>query len=152
MGKSPVNNYMQRRLRREKVVASIAIKSVGIWILLVLLAILNGGVREKLLVPLLGQQRAQPISGLLLSIIIFVITLAVFPILGINSSYQAWLVGGIWLLLTVAFEFLFGHFVMGKSLSKLVEAYDVLKGSLWVVVLVTTLISPYLAGKVRGLI
>jgi hypothetical protein len=133
-------------------VASIAIKSVGIWILLVLLAILNGGVREKLLVPLLGQQRAQPISGLLLSIIIFVITLAVFPILGINSSYQAWLVGGIWLLLTVAFEFLFGHFVMGKSLSKLVEAYDVLKGSLWVVVLVTTLISPYLAGKVRGLI
>ncbi|MBI2486259.1 MAG: hypothetical protein HYW01_04730 [Deltaproteobacteria bacterium] len=127
--------------------ALIAIKSIGIWILLVLLAILNGGVREKLLVPHLGQQWAHPVSGLLVSIIIFVITLGVFPILGINSSYQAWLVGGIWLLLTVAFEFLFGHFVMGESLSKLLEAYDVLKGSLWLVVLVTTLISPYLAEK-----
>jgi hypothetical protein len=128
------------------------VKSVGVWILFVILAILNGGLRERILVPYLGQLLALPLSGLLLSVLIFLVSLAVFPFLSIARSSQAWLVGVLWVVLTIAFEFLFGHFVMGDSWRKLLEAYEVWEGNLWIVVLAAILSSPYLAGKLRGAI
>jgi hypothetical protein len=94
-------------------VVTALLKACGVWVFLVLLAILNGTVREKVLVPLLGTQWALPLSGISLSVLILVTTLLLLPFLGVLSSSQYWLVGGMWLLLTVLFEFLFGHYVMG---------------------------------------
>jgi hypothetical protein len=130
----------------------VILKALAVWVLFVVLAILNGTLREKLLVPLLGKQLAQPLSGILLSGVIFVVTILVFPLLGLTDSSQCFLVGGLWLLLTVAFEFLFGHFVAGESWTKLLEAYNIFSGNLWILVLITTALAPYLAGKIRGVI
>src|SRR5947199_2363361 len=99
--------------------SSLIVRAGAVWLLLAVLAIINGVIREKLFVPLFGEQPALPLSGILLSALILVSALIVFRFLGISSSAQAWLIGGIWLLFTVAFEFLFGHFVAGESLSKL---------------------------------
>ncbi|MEW6447103.1 MAG: hypothetical protein AB1426_03305, partial [Bacillota bacterium] len=52
-------------------------------------------------------------------------------------------IGLIWLVLTVAFEFGFGHFVMGHSWSRLLHDYNLLKGRLWVLVLLWVAIAPY---------
>lgn len=128
------------------------LRAIGIWILFIVVAILNGVIRAKLLVPLLGQHLALPFSGVLLSILIFLITLFFVSALRLSISRQYWLVGGMWLLLTVAFESIFGHYVMGESWSRLLEAYNVAKGNLWVLAPLTTLVSPYLAAKLRGLI
>ena len=70
------------------------LKACGVWVLLVLLAVLNGTVREKRLVPLLGAQWALPLSGISLSLLILGATLLLLPCLGILSPSQYWLVGG----------------------------------------------------------
>jgi hypothetical protein len=51
---------------------------------------------------------------------------------------------------TIAFEFLFGHYVMGHSWDSLWADYNVLQGRLWPLVLIVTLFGPMLAWKIRG--
>jgi hypothetical protein len=58
-------------------------------------------------------------------------------------------VGLFWLVLTVTFEFLFGRYVAGASWEALLADYDVLRGRLWPLVLLTTLLAPSLWGIAR---
>ena len=128
------------------------LKGGAMWVLLLVVAILNAAIREKLFAPLLGHQIALPLSGIVFSILTFIITLVLVPFLEATASIHYWLVGGMWLLLTIVFEFIFGHYVMRKPWSQLIETYDVSTGDLWVLVLLVTAISPFLAAKCRGLI
>jgi hypothetical protein len=130
----------------------VLLKICGIWILLVVSAILNGVLRDKLLSPLIGARLALPLSGVSLSLLIFVVTLLLLPFLGKLDSARYWLIGGIWLAMTIAFEFLFGHYVMGQPWEKILGAYNVLSGNLWLLILLATAASPHLAAKLRGLI
>jgi hypothetical protein len=98
----------------------------------------------------MGNQTALPLSGVLLSCLIFLTTYLLFPWLGISKG-QSWAAGIIWLCMTVLFEFGFGHFVMGKSWEVLLQAYDVSSGNLWTVVLLVILLSPRLVWKVRNI-
>ncbi|AJE04247.1 hypothetical protein [Geobacter pickeringii] len=127
------------------------LKGCGIWLLFVPLGILNGGLREKVLNPLLGQRVALPLSGVTLGILIVAVTALLIPSLGVLRPSRYWLVGGGWLVMTVFFEFFFGRCVMGHSWAKLLEAYNVLTGNLWVVVLLVIAAAPYLAARLRGL-
>jgi hypothetical protein len=54
-------------------------------------------------------------------------------------------IGSIWLALTLAFEFLAGHFLFGRSWSVLVAEYDLAAGRLWILVFATTPMTPVLA-------
>ena len=47
------------------------------------------------------------------------------------SMQQAWLIGSIWLAMTIAFEFGFGHFVAGHSWQRLLADYNLLAGRVW---------------------
>jgi hypothetical protein len=60
------------------------------------------------------------------------------------------LVGILWLVLTVAFEFGVGHFVFGRSWESLGEDYDVPKGGLLPFGLVVLALSPLIAAWMRG--
>jgi hypothetical protein len=53
-------------------------------------------------------------------------------------------------VLTVLFEFGFGHFVMGNSWDTLLADYNVLEGRIWVMVLITETVAPYLMGRLSG--
>ena len=55
-------------------------------------------------------------------------------------------------LLTIAFECLFGHYVMGLSWQSIWADYNVFQGRLWPLVLIVTLFGPLLAGKIRDYI
>jgi len=61
------------------------------------------------------------------------------------------MIGVLWLVLTLAFEFLAGHYVFGNPWSRLWTDYDVLRGRIWILVLVTTLVAPVIAARIRGL-
>ena len=52
----------------------------------------------------------------------------------------------LWTGLTVAFEFLFFHYVRKYSWKELLGNYDVRKGRLWPLVLIATLTAPVLIG------
>jgi len=126
------------------------LKAIGFWLLLVVLAILNGALREKALIPVLGPTGGLVISGISLSFLIFLVSWLAVPQFGALSASQYWFIGLLWLVMTVLFEFGFGHWIAGKPWNELLAAYNISKGSLWVLVLLVTLISPYVAARVSG--
>lgn len=128
------------------------LKSLAVWLVLVVVAILNGTLRERALIPALGRTRGLQVSGVVLSLLIFLVSLLAVPWFGRLGAAQYWLIGAFWLLLTEAFEFGFGRFVERKSWHELLRAYRLVEGNLWLVVLVVTLASPYLAAKARQLV
>ncbi len=132
--------------------ASLFLKVSAVWIAIAILAIGNGLFRESVLVAYLGQGAALPISGISLSIIVFIVTYLAFPIFGKNDSLAYILIGFQWVLMTLLFEFVFGHYVIGKSWSDLFQIFNVLKGNLFIVVLVTSLFSPLIVSKIKGVL
>lgn len=128
----------------------ITLRALVIWACILVLAVANGALRESVLIPWFGTPVALVLSGLLLSALIIGVTYVALPWLRISHSGQLWIVGLGWLALTLVFEFSFG-FWQGKSWPELLDAYTFEGGNIWPVVLVTTLLSPYIAAKLRGL-
>jgi hypothetical protein len=62
-----------------------------------------------------------------------------------------WLVllAAMMLALTAAFELLFGRYVAGASWESLLADYDLRRGRLWPLVLVTLLLAPWLVSLAR---
>lgn len=128
------------------------LKSVVIWAAFIPLAILNGGLREKCLVPLIGSRLALPLSGLLAAGLFLLLAWGTLPWLGPLSPAGYRLLGLGWLALTVLFEFLFGRLVANKGWRELLAAYNPMGGNLWLLVLLTIALSPWWAARLRGLI
>jgi hypothetical protein len=129
---------------------AVTAKALALWLLLALLGVLNGFLREFLLSPFLGPRLALPLSGITLALFVFLLTWFALPWLGALRAPHYWRVGGLWLLLTVQFEFVFGRLVSGKSWAALLQAYDLSRGNLWLLVLLSIVCSPYLAARMRG--
>ncbi|HSA77320.1 MAG TPA: hypothetical protein VLG72_00475, partial [Nitrospirota bacterium] len=61
----------------------------------------------------------------------------------IKSARQAWIIGGMWFLMTEVFEFGMG-LAQGESWSELVYAYNVFAGQVWILIPLWVLVGPYL--------
>ncbi len=94
---------------------SIAIKAIGIWIVMLVAAIINGIVREKILTPAIGFDLALPISGLILAILVLLIVWIFVPFIKVKQEKRYFTIGLFWLGLTLAFEFIFGRYILDKS-------------------------------------
>ena len=112
-----------------------------IWICFIPIAIINGGFRDYLLDKYLPENISLAISGIILSGLIFVITMLLLPRIKRLSEKDCVKIGVQWMLLTVVFEFYFG-LSSGSTWSELIEAYNPLKGNLWILVLLSTFLSP----------
>jgi hypothetical protein len=124
-------------------------RALLVWVLLVGLAILNGAARETVLSPRLGPAVGHLASSVLLAgLIAFTAWLSILWIAP-GTARRAWAVGAVWLLLTVAFEFLAGHYVFGHPWPTLLADYDILQGRAWLLVLVATLVTPSWAWRAR---
>ena len=85
------------------------LKSLPVWLCFIPVAILNGGLREYVLVEAIGEEWALPVSGIILSVCIFLITWMLLPrMIKAFTSKDGWLIGVGWALLTIAFEFAAG--------------------------------------------
>jgi hypothetical protein len=126
----------------------VVLKSLLIWLAIIPCAILNGGLREKVLVPLMGMKRALPLSGILLCALIFLVTWFLLPLLGPQTGKTYILIGICWLVATVLFEYLMG-LSNGTSREAMLQAYNITTGNLWLVVVLFTAIVPYLVGALR---
>ena len=130
----------------------IGLKALALWLAILAFAMLNGAVREGLLIPALGSFGAFIASGALLSACIFAVAWLAAPWYGRLSSTHWLLIGLFWLALTLVFESGFGRLVQGKSWSDLWGAYALTGGNIWPLVLVVVLLSPWLAARSRGLV
>ena len=125
------------------------IKSFLIWLLFIPLAIANGALRDLALLPALGDTPAHAISSLTLSILILGLTVLLVKRLGVDTRAGYLVVGGFWLVLTLLFELSFFVLLMGHPMDELLVGYDIFRGRLWLMVLVTTFFAPLLAAKMR---
>lgn len=128
------------------------LKTSMIWFVIVILAIVNAIFRETVLVSLLGQNIALPLSGILLSLIVFIVTYLSSPLFGKNNILIYFLIGLQWVVMTLLFEFLFGYYVIGKSWSSLLQVFNIMKGDLMILVLLVSLFSPILVAKIKNYI
>lgn len=126
-------------------------RSALIWFGIAMLAIGNGLLRDTVVAPLLGLSVALPLSGISLSLIVFAVTYLAFDYLGPASAAECLYVGIQWVTMTLAFEFLFGHFVVGKPWSGLLQSFNPASGDLFLLVLVVSLLSPYVVARIKGL-
>ncbi len=131
--------------------ANLILKATLIWFGIAALAVVNGVVRENVFVPKLGMKFALPLSGITLSIIIFVVTYLSFNFLDAKQKTSCIFIGIQWGLMTLVFEFLFGHFFAHKSWSDLVQIFNIAKGDFFTLALIVTILSPYLTAKLRGI-
>ena len=127
------------------------LKAIGFWFLLMVLAILNGTVRIKLIIPNTGLTVGLAISTVMLCALILLATWLSIGWIGPRTAPQAWAIGLLWLAMTLAFEFGAGHYLFKKPWNELLVDYDVTQGRIWVLVPIVTLLAPWLMAKVRGL-
>lgn len=120
------------------------------WLGLAVIAILNGTVRQKVYGPFMSELSAHQVSTIvglcLFGVYIWILT----GFRQIRSTRQAITIGGMWLLMTVAFEFLFGHYVMGHPWHRLLHDYNLLQGRLWSLVLAWTAVAPWVFHRIRS--
>jgi len=77
-------------------------KAILLWFALMLLAILNGTVRIKLIIPYTGLTTGLAISTLMLCALILLTTWFSVRWMGPSNASQAWSIGLMWLAMTLA--------------------------------------------------
>jgi len=119
------------------------------WIGLAIIGIINGVIREVGYGKFLGELLAHQVSSVTGIILFGLFTWCLTLRWRMQSSGQAFTIGIIWLALTIAFEFLFGHYVMKHPWSRLFHDYNILEGRVWILVLVWITIAPYVIYRLR---
>ena len=126
------------------------LRAILSWIPMVFIAIGNGMIRTSVYQKYTGELIAHQISTFTAIILFGIYIWFVIPFLKLQFATQAIEVGLIWLVLTIAFEFIFGHFVVGQPWSKLFADYNFFDGRLWILVLLWIIMAPYFAFKLHS--
>jgi len=126
-------------------------RALFVWFGLLAIAFANGAVRELVIIPLLGEGPAHAVSVAILSLAIMIATWSTIAWIRPRSLADAWRIGLLWLALTLAFELLAGHYLFLTPWSRLLADYNLLRGRIWLVVLITTVAAPVIAARARGL-
>jgi hypothetical protein len=128
---------------------SLVVRGILVWLLLLLAAVANGAIRQAWLIPWLGEHAGHIGSTLSLSVFIFGLGWLLSGWLDMASTAEAYLVGVVWLVLTIAFEFLGGHFLFGAPWAKLLADYNLAAGRIWILVLITTAVTPLIVFRLK---
>ena len=129
---------------------TIFLYAFGIWFIFAVTGILNGIFRKSFIEPKVGEHAGHVISTIILICVILAVTYLFISNLKFDySRTDLILIGAFWLILTILFEFGFGHYIMGHSWSKLFADYNILQGRVWSLVPLTTFIAPLLIGFIQ---
>jgi hypothetical protein len=126
-------------------------RALAVWLVILAFAFLNGAAREMLVVPRAGLLAGRALSALLLSGVVFAVTWLAIGWIRPSSFRETVVIGGLWLAMTLAFEFGAGHFLFRQPWSVLLEDYDVSRGRIWPLVLVATALAPTVAAYLARL-
>ena len=124
-----------------------SLRAITVWCGIVPIAIANGAVREILIVPAAGQPAGHVISTITLCAAILLVTWLTIGWMRPASLRDAARIGALWLALTLAFEFLAGHYVFGTPWDRLLADYNLAEGRVWILVPITTALAPWLIAR-----
>ena len=117
------------------------------WLGLAALGVANGILREVAYADAVGDHAAHQLSTFTLVAMIAAYTWWLQRRWPLTTTADAVRIGVLWVAMTVAFEFGFGHYVDGAPWSTLLADYDLSRGNLWVLVLVTIALAPSVARR-----
>lgn len=123
------------------------LKYFFLWFPMLFIAVINGSARDLWYKKYIAEVAARQLSTLsliaLLGVYIF-FTIKKYPP---QSEIQALLIGMLWMLLTLGFEFGFGLY-RGNQLHQLLDDYNIMKGHIWLLVPIWLVFAPYLSYKI----
>lgn len=114
------------------------------WLPMVVLAVMNGALRDFTYGKVMSELRAHQLSSVTLILIFGAYVWLLSSRWPLPSSHQAIVVGFIWLVLTILFEICMGRFLMHQSWAQMLQAYNIFAGNLWPLVLLAVAIMPSL--------
>lgn len=121
------------------------IRYVLAWLPMLAIAVANGAFREAVLAPRLSAEWAHRVSTVILLALLSTYLVAVLRRWPPRSTAHASAIGVTWMVLTLAFEFGFGHYVGGRTWGSLLAEYDVAAGRVWGAVPLLLLLAPLVA-------
>lgn len=123
------------------------LKLFGVWVILAISAIVIATFRNGVLRPPFGEQTAHQLGTVMFLVVQFIIIFYFIKKLKVKDVKALLRIGLFWITLTMLFEFCFGHYVIGHPWEKLLADYNLIKGRLWVIVLVNNIAAPIISGK-----
>jgi hypothetical protein len=127
-------------------------RAIVVWFAVLALASLNGAAREAWLIPRFGDPAGRALSTVILCALVYLTTWLTIGWIHPTRAGEALGIGVLWLVLTLAFEFLAGHYLFQKPWAVLLEDYDLSRGRIWIVVLIVVLLAPLWTARTRGLL
>ena len=112
------------------------------WLLAIPIAIVNGAIREFGYRRFLAELPAHQLSAVSFILFFGLYVWLISQWLKMGSAREALRIGILWLILTIMFEFVFGHFVMGHAWKILLHDYDIVAGRVWILVLIWIAVAP----------
>ena len=121
-------------------------RAVMVWMIFILFESLHGAVREIFIAPRIGALTARQTGVPVGCAIVFAVAWFAARWLGATTRAQQLVVGGLWVVLTLAFEFTVGRAV-GTSWSQLFADYNPARGGLMVLGLAFMFVTPMLVAR-----
>ena len=122
-------------------------KYLLVWFLLAIVAIANGVIRQSTYGKSVSDLAAHQISTITAILASGAVVWMVSRSWPIESASQAWTIGLLWLIMTIAFEFGFGHYIAGHSWDHLLADYNILNGRVWSLFLLWVAVLPFVVFK-----
>lgn len=107
-------------------------------------SVANGALRDLTYGKRMAEPAAHRLSTLIGIVLLGAVVWAYMGWAPPASGREALMIGLVWMAMTVAFEFLFFHYLGGHSWSALLANYNVLAGRVWVFVPLWVAVAPVL--------
>lgn len=120
-----------------------------VWCVIALAETLHGVLRSLFIAPAVGDHRAGQLGVFVGAAIILVIAWLLIRWIGARGTSQLLALGGLWLVLMLAFEIGLGR-ALGFSWDRILSDYDLSRGGLMLIGMGILFLSPLFAAKARG--
>lgn len=112
-----------------------------LWLPMIALAFANAAIRQLIFIKYFTELRAHQFSTITLMSFCSVYVWLIFSFLNIQKSGQAFRIGLMWMILTIAFEFSLGR-LTNHSWTELLQQYNFFSGHIWPLFLLWLLFLP----------
>ena len=127
------------------------IRTFAVWLLIIFAESIHGTLRQLFLAPVVGDFPARRVAFFTGMLLIFLIAYFFVRWIDTPNTKALFVVGSMWSVFTLAFEFGLGYFVLNYSRERMLEDYDVSRGGLMAFGIVFMVFAPYLAARLHGL-
>jgi len=125
-------------------------RAIVVWLALLVVIVILGGLRDALLAPRVGELRAHQLGTLAACAAVLVVVCVMLPWVGPVTPDQALGLGAFWVALAVGFEVGFFHFARKMPWSDLMADYNLAEGRLLVLLWITVLLAPLVCFLAHG--